>query len=222
MLYLVPTPVGNLGDITLRALDVLKNVDGILAEDTRVTGRLLKHYGVQTTMQPFHQNNEHQRLEQVCSQLQGGKTLALVTDAGTPGISDPGFLLVRECVRKGIAVQCLPGATALIPAVVSSGLPAERFLFEGFLPHKKGRQTRLKELAAMPFTVVLYESPHRLLRTLAELADHCGPERLAAVSRELSKLYEETRRGTLAELRQHFEHNEPRGEFVIVLSGTPA
>ncbi|MSQ79635.1 MAG: 16S rRNA (cytidine(1402)-2'-O)-methyltransferase [Flavobacteriaceae bacterium] len=218
-LYLVPTPIGNLEDITLRALRVLKEVDGILAEDTRVTGKLLKHFEVSTPMSPFHQNNEHSKLEYVCGQMEAGKTLALVTDAGTPGISDPGFLLVRECIRKNIPVECLPGATAFVPALVNSGLPSDRFLFEGFLPHKKGRQTRLKELALEEKTIILYESPHRIIKTLKELAEYFGGERQASISRELSKLFEETVRGTLSDLVEHFTKYEPRGEFVLILAG---
>ncbi len=218
-LYLVPTPIGNLEDITLRALRVLKEVDGILAEDTRVTGKLLKHYEVGTPMHRFHQNNEHSKLEYVCSQMEAGKTFALVTDAGTPGISDPGFLLVRECIRKNIPVECLPGATAFVPAIVNSGLPSDRFLFEGFLPHKKGRQTRLKELALEKKTIILYESPHRIIKTLKELAEYFGGDRPASISRELSKLFEETARGSLTELFEHFTKHEPRGEFVLIVGG---
>jgi 16S rRNA (cytidine1402-2'-O)-methyltransferase len=217
-IFLVPTPIGNLGDITLRAIEVLKSVDLILAEDTRHTGKLLKHYNIQTPMSSFHQHNEHGKVKDVIARLKGGESLALVTDSGTPSISDPGFLLVRECVREGIRVECLPGATALVPALVLSGFPTDHFCFEGFLPVKKGRVTRLKDLASEPRTIVLYESPHRLIKTLRELALNLGIHRQAVVCRELTKIHEEVVRGTLEELVTHFEKTEPRGEIVIVVS----
>lgn len=218
-LYVVPTPVGNLEDITLRALRVLKEVDLVLAEDTRTSGILLKHFDIRKPLQAHHKFNEHKTLESVISKIRGGLTVALVSDAGTPAISDPGFLLVRECVRNGIEVQCLPGATAFVPALVDSGLPNDRFCFEGFLPQKKGRQTRLKTLAEEGRTMVFYESPYRLVKTLTQLAEVCGAERQAAVAREISKVHEETVRGTLAELAEHFTREEPRGEIVIVVEG---
>ena len=209
-LYVVPTPVGNLEDMTFRAIKVLKEVDLILAEDTRTSGILLKHFEI---------NNEHKTVESVVNRIKAGETVALISDAGTPGISDPGFLVVRECVRNGIEVQCLPGATAFVPALVASGLPNEKFCFEGFLPQKKGRQTRLKALAEEHRTMVFYESPHRLLKTLTQFAEYFGTGRQATVSREISKLHEETVRGSLAELIEHFTATEPRGEIVIVLAG---
>lgn len=218
-LVIVPTPIGNLGDITLRALETLKTVDAILAEDTRTTGNLLKHFDIQKPLTAHHLNNEHKTLERVVDRLKSGETLALCSDAGTPAISDPGFLLVRECLKEGIEVECLPGATALIPALVNSGLPADRFVFEGFLPHKKGRQTRLKLLAEEPRTVILYESPHRLVKCLEQLAEHFGSDRPASVSRELSKLHEENARGTLGELTVHFMERNVKGECVIVVGG---
>ena len=219
MLYLVPTPVGNLEDITLRALRILGEVELIMAEDTRTTKRLLSHYDIGTPLRSFHAHNEHAATPRVIEQLQAGATYALVSDAGTPGISDPGFLLVRACVAAGIKVECLPGATALIPALVGSGLPCDSFYFEGFLPHKKGRQTRLKYLATLPHTFALYESPHRLVKCLGQLIDHCGADRPVAVVRELTKLHEEYRRGTLAEVLAHYESNSPKGEIVIVVGG---
>lgn len=219
MLTLVPTPIGNLEDITLRAIRVLKEADGILAEDTRVSGKLLSHLGISKPMQSFHAANEHKVVERITEQLKSGANLALVTDAGTPGISDPGFLLVRACIREGIAVECLPGPTAFVPALVLSGLPSDRFCFEGFLPHKKGRQTKLKTLAEEERTIILYESTHRLLKTLEQMAEHFGPERPASVSRELTKMFEETQRGTLHELHNHFSHSITKGEFVIVVAG---
>ncbi|OWY21389.1 16S rRNA (cytidine(1402)-2'-O)-methyltransferase [Sphingobacteriales bacterium UPWRP_1] len=218
-LYLVPTPIGNLEDITLRALRILKEVALILAEDTRNSGKLLQHYQIKTTLQAYHAHNEHSATAKVIAHLKQGNTAALVTDAGTPGISDPGFLLVRECLKEGIAVECLPGATAFVPALVNSGLPCDRFCFEGFLPHQKGRQTRLKALAEEPRTMVLYESPHRLLKTLQQLAEYLGAERPASVSRELTKLFEENARGTLAQLIAHFGSKTIKGEMVIVVGG---
>lgn len=218
-LYVVPTPVGNLDDMTFRAIQVLKEADLVLAEDTRTSGILLKHFEIKKPMQSHHKFNEHKTVESVINRLKAGETVALVSDAGTPGISDPGFLVVRECVRNGIEVQCLPGATAFVPALVSSGLPCDRFCFEGFLPQKKGRQTRLKALAGETRTMVFYESPHRLVKALAQFAEFFGADRQAAVAREISKVYEETVRGTLAELVEHFTTNEPRGEIVILVSG---
>ena len=219
MLYLVPTPIGNLKDITLRALEVLKQVDLILAEDTRTTSKLLNHYQVSTPLTPYHQHNEHKVLSHLVSQLQAGKTMAVVTDAGTPGISDPAFLLVRECVKEGIKVESLPGATAFVPALVNSGLPCNRFVFEGFLPLKKGRQTLLKKLAEEERTIILYESPMRLVKTLEELAQYLGTDRPCSVSRELTKMYEENKRGTLQEVADHFKSKTVKGEIVIVIQG---
>lgn len=219
MLYIVPTPIGNLQDITLRALEILKKVDLILAEDTRTSSRLLNHYGIQKPVTPFHQHNEHQVLQHLISQLDQGKTMALVTDAGTPAISDPGFLLVRECIRAGIKVECLPGATAFVPALVNSGLPADRFCFEGFLPIKKGRHTMLTKLATEERTIILYESPVRLVKTLADLIQYLGAERKCSVSRELTKIYEENARGTLQEVYEHFKSKNVKGEIVIVIAG---
>ncbi|WP_088339890.1 16S rRNA (cytidine(1402)-2'-O)-methyltransferase [Robiginitalea sediminis] len=218
-LYLVPTPIGNLSDITLRALEVLREADVILAEDTRTSGKLLKHYQVGTPMRSFHMHNEHKVVDQVVGELAAGATLALISDAGTPGISDPGFLLVRECLKSGVAVECLPGATALIPALVNSGLPSDRFVFEGFLPVKKGRKTRLDQLAGETRTMVFYESPHKLLKTLEHFIEVFGPERQVSVSRELTKLYEETIRGSLEEVLKHFKGRAPKGELVVVLAG---
>lgn len=218
-LYVVPTPIGNLEDMTFRAIRILKEADMVLAEDTRTSGILLKHFEIKNAMQSHHKFNEHQTVESIVRRIQGGETVALVSDAGTPGISDPGFLVVRECVRNGIEVQCLPGATAFVPALVASGLPCDRFCFEGFLPQKKGRQTRLKLLATETRTMVFYESPYRLVKTLGQFAEVFGGERQASVSRELSKVHEETVRGTLAELSAHFIANEPRGEIVIVVAG---
>ena len=218
-LFIVPTPIGNLEDMTFRAVRILKEVDLILAEDTRTTGILLKHYQIENRLQSHHTFNEHQHVEKIVSRIKAGETIALVSDAGTPGISDPGFLLVRECVRQNVAVECLPGATAFIPALVVSGLPNERFCFEGFLPLKKGRRTRLQSLSAEERSIVLYESPHRLLKTLAQLAETFGGERYVSVSREISKHFEETCRGTLDEILSYFSENKPRGEFVIVVAG---
>lgn len=218
-LTLVPTPIGNLEDITLRALRVLREADVILAEDTRQSTKLLRHYDIAVPMQAFHQHNEHRAVARIITELQGGKRIAMVTDAGTPGISDPGFLLVRACAEAGVAVETLPGPTAFVPALVNSGLPCDKFHYEGFLPQKKGRQTRLHYLAALPVTFVLYESPHRVVRCLGELATACGEGRRAAVVREISKLHEETVRGTLGQLVEHFAKHEPRGEFVVVVEG---
>jgi len=220
ILYIVPTPVGNMEDMTLRAIRILKEADVILAEDTRTSGILLKHFDIQHgTMLAHHKFNEHQTVEPLVRRLQAGENVALVSDAGTPGISDPGFLLARECAKAGIEVQCLPGATACIPALVNSGLPCDRFCFEGFLPQKKGRQTRINALAEETRTMVFYESPYRVLKTLTQLAEAFGDDRQASVSREISKVHEETLRGTLAELITHFTETEPRGEFVIVVAG---
>lgn len=218
-LTLVPTPIGNLEDITLRSVRALQEADAIVAEDTRVTGQLLKHLGISKPLLSFHINNEHRSVENLIGRMERGERLAMVSDAGTPAISDPGFLLVRAAVQQGISVECLPGATAFVPALVVSGLPCDRFTFEGFLPPKKGRQTRLRELALEPRTLVLYESPHRILRSLGDLIEHFTAERQVSVSREISKLHEETVRGTLAEVLAHFEGHAPRGEFVIVLAG---
>ena len=219
MLYLVPTPIGNLSDITLRAIEILKEVDFILAEDTRKSGILLKHLEISKPLHAFHQHNEHKVLDKVIDRLKSGERAALVSDAGTPGISDPGFLMVRECVREEIEIICLPGPTAFIPALVCSGLPCDRFVFEGFLPHKKGRQTRLKALADESRTMVFYESPHRILKTLAQFAEYFGEDRSASVSREISKMYEETIRGPIADIIHHFTENPIKGEFVIVVGG---
>lgn len=219
MLYVVPTPVGNLEDMTFRAIRVLKEADLILAEDTRTSGNLLKHFEIKNAMISHHKFNEHQTVENIVNRIKAGETVAVISDAGTPGISDPGFLVARECVRNGIEVQCLPGATAFVPALVASGLPCDRFCFEGFLPQKKGRQTRLKLLADERRTIVFYESPHRLLKTLIQLKEYFGQERQASVCREISKLHEESVRGSLQELVEHFTATEPRGEIVIVLAG---
>lgn len=219
MLYLVPTPIGNLEDITLRAIRVLGEVDVILAEDTRTSNVLLKHYYISTELKPFHSFNEHKVVDHWVSQLANGLRVALITDAGTPGISDPGFLLVRACRNNNIPVSCLPGAVAFVPALAASGLPSDAFYFEGFLPHKKGRQTALKRLAALDSTFILYESPHRLLRCLEELAEHCGQERNASVAREISKKFEEQITSSLASLILHFQSHAPKGEFVIVVEG---
>lgn len=218
-LYIVPTPVGNLEDMTFRAIRILKEADLILAEDTRTSGILLKHFEIKNALQSHHKFNEHKTVESVVTRIKAGETVALISDAGTPGISDPGFLVVRECVRNGIEVQCLPGATAFVPAIVASGLPDERFCFEGFLPQKKGRMTRLQALASEHRTMIFYESPYRLVKTLTQLADCLGAERQASVSREISKVHEETVRGTLTELAEHFTAHEPRGEIVIVVAG---
>ena len=216
---IVPTTVGNLEDITLRAIRDLKEADLILAEDTRTTGFLLKHFEIQNKMLSHHKFNEHKSVDQLASRIRGGENIALVSDAGTPAISDPGFMLVRACVEQGVDVECLPGATAFVPALVNSGLPCDKFCFEGFLPQKKGRQTRLKELAVEPRTIIFYESPFRLVKTLTQLSEFMGAERKVSVSREISKLHEETVRGTLSEVISHFSMNEPKGEIVIVLAG---
>jgi 16S rRNA (cytidine1402-2'-O)-methyltransferase len=221
-LMLIPTPIGNLKDITLRVLDVLTEVDLILAEDTRTSHKLMSHYGITTPMQSFHMHNEHKVVAKYVGELQHGKTLALVSDAGTPGISDPGYLLVREAIKGGIAVEALPGPTAFLPALLASGLPCEKFIFEGFLPHKKGRQTRLKLLAEETRTMIFYESVHRLEKTLTEMAQYFGPDRPASYSREITKKFEETARGTLAELIEHVKTTSPKGEFVVVVGGLPA
>lgn len=218
-LFLVPTPIGNLGDITLRGLEVLKSVNVILAEDTRTSGTLLKHYEISKPLQSFHIFNEHKTLAGLIQRMQGGETMALITDAGTPGISDPGFLLVRESLKSGLKVESLPGATALIPALVNSGFPTDRFVFEGFLPHKKGRQTALKRLAEEERTIILYESPHRLVKTLEQMVEFFGEDRLVSVSRELTKLYEETFTGSLLEVTTHFKSKEVKGEIVLVIDG---
>ena len=220
MLYILPTPIGNLEDITFRALRILKEVEVILAEDTRTSGKLLKHYAIDTRLSAYHAHNEHKFLERILEQLKDGKKIALISDAGTPAISDPGFLLVRECVRENIKVECLPGATAFVPALVNSGLPCNRFTFEGFLPQKKGRKTWLESLKEETRTMIFYESPYRLLKTLKQFAEYFGAERMASVSRELSKMHEENVQGTLAELVIHFsEKASIKGEIVIVLQG---
>ncbi len=220
MLYIVPTPIGNLQDITLRALEVLKSVELILAEDTRTSSKLLNHYQVNKPVSAYHQHNEHQVLQHLVWQLLEGKTMAVITDAGTPGISDPAFLLVRECIKNNIRVECLPGATAFVPALVNSGIPASRFCFEGFLPLKKGRQTLLKKLATEERTMLFYESPVRLLKTLTDFIEYFGPGRMCCVSRELSKMFEENARGTLREVCDHFKQKDVKGEIVITVAGT--
>lgn len=219
MLFLVPTPIGNLKDITLRALEVLKEVDLILAEDTRTTSHLLNHYNITKPLSPYHQHNEHKVLQHLVNQLLEGKKMAVVTDAGTPGISDPAFLLVRECIKVGIPVECLPGATAFVPALVNSGIPANRFCFEGFLPLKKGKQTLLKQLAEEEKTMIFYESPMRLVKTLEEFITYFGEDRLCSVSRELTKLFEENKRGTLREVCDYFKEKPVKGEIVIIVGG---
>jgi 16S rRNA (cytidine1402-2'-O)-methyltransferase len=219
MLYLVPTPLGNLKDMTLRGIEVLQTVDVILCEDTRTSSKLLQHYQIQKPLSPYHQHNEHKIVAHLIDQLKAGKTFALITDAGTPAISDPAFLLVRECVKEGIKVECLPGATAFVPALVNSGIPTNRFVFEGFLPLKKGRQTLLKQLAVEPRTIILYESPMRLVKTLKELATYFGADRLASVSRELTKMFEENKQGSLQDLAAYFESKTVKGEIVIVVAG---
>lgn len=219
-LYLVPTPIGNLEDITLRALRVLREeVDVILAEDTRTSGNLLRHYEISKPMQAFHLNNEHVVVERIAERIANGERMALVTDAGTPAISDPGFMLVRECIRRGVEVECLPGATAFVPALVNSGLAADHFIFEGFLPHKKGRQTKIKQIVENEYTTILYESPFRLVKTLEQLAEAASPDRKVSVARELTKIHEENVRGTLDEVIRYFKQKEVKGEIVIVLEG---
>ena len=219
MLYIVPSPIGNLQDITLRALDLLKKVDLILAEDTRTSLKLLNHYQIIKPLSPYHQHNEHKVVHHLTDQLLQGKTMALLTDAGTPGISDPAFLLVRECIKVGIRVECLPGATAFVPALVNSGLPVNRFAFEGFLPIKKGRQTLLKKLAEEERAIIFYESPLRLVKTLEEFISFFGSGRLCSVSRELTKIYEENKRGTLTEVAEYFKQKPVKGEIVIIVQG---
>ena len=219
MLYLVPTPIGNLKDITLRAIEILKEVDLILAEDTRTTSHLLNHYQITKQLTPYHQHNEHQVLQHLVSQLLEGKKMAIVTDAGTPGISDPAFLLVRECIKVGVKVESLPGATAFVPALVNSGIPTNRFCFEGFLPQKKGRQTMLKKLEDEERTMIFYESPNRLVKTLEEFITYFGEDRQCSVSRELSKMFEENKRGTLREVSDHFKEKTVKGEIVIIVAG---
>jgi 16S rRNA (cytidine1402-2'-O)-methyltransferase len=219
MLYLVPTPLGNLKDMTFRSVEVLQLVDVILCEDTRTSSKLLQHYQIQKPLSPYHQHNEHKIVGHLIDQLKAGKTFALITDAGTPGISDPAFLLVRDCIKEGIRVECLPGATAFVPALVNSGIPTNRFVFEGFLPLKKGRQTLLKQLAVEPRTIILYESPMRLVKTLKELATYFGADRLASVSRELTKMFEENKQGSLHDLAVYFESKTVKGEIVIVVAG---
>ncbi len=221
-LYIVPTPIGNMEDMTYRAIRVLGEVDLVLAEDTRQTGKLLKHYGIDTPMKAYHQNNEHQLTDKMVGELkQKKKTFALVSDAGMPGISDPGFMIIRQCQQDQIPVTCLPGATAFAPALVQSGLPSDRFVFEGFLPHKKGRQKRIKALAEEWRTIILYLSPYRVLKTLAELQEACGKDRKASISREMTKVHEETVQGTLVELEAYFQSKTIKGEFVIVIEGKP-
>ena len=218
-LYIVPTPIGNLEDITLRAIRILKEVDLILAEDTRKSGILLKHLNITKKMFAHHQHNEHKTAEMIAERISGGESIALITDAGTPAISDPGFLLVRECIKKGIEIECLPGATAFVPALVNSGLPSDSFCFEGFLPQKKGRQTKIKSLLEEERTMIFYESPHRLIKALEQFIEFFGAERKASVSRELTKMFEETKRGTLQEILDYFKDKNIKGEIVIVLEG---
>ncbi|MFD0863233.1 16S rRNA (cytidine(1402)-2'-O)-methyltransferase [Sungkyunkwania multivorans] len=218
-LYIVPTPIGNLEDMTFRAINVLKEVDLILAEDTRTSGKLMRHFDIGTPMQSHHMHNEHKTVEGLVRRLMHGETIALISDAGTPAISDPGFLLTRACIEQGVDVECLPGATAFVPALVNSGLPNDKFVFEGFLPVKKGRQTRLKLLAEETRTMIFYESPHKLLKTLAHFTEYFGEERQLSVSREISKLHEETIRGTAKEVLRHYEAKPPKGEIVIVVTG---
>lgn len=220
-LFLVPTPIGNLNDMTFRAIQTLNEVDLILAEDTRTSGKLLKHFDISTQMQSYHMHNEHKMLDRFINRLKSGETIALISDAGTPAISDPGFLLTRACIQNDITIECLPGATAFVPALVNSGLPNDKFIFEGFLPVKKGRQTRLTFLAEETRTMIFYESPHKLLKTLNHFAEYFGEERAISVSRELTKLYEETIRGSVKELIVHFENKAPKGEFVVIVSGKP-
>ena len=218
-LYIVPTPIGNLDDITLRAINVLKEVDLILAEDTRTSGKLLKHFEIGTQMQSHHMHNEHKMVDRIVERLKSGESIALISDAGTPAISDPGFLLTRACIQNNIEVDCLPGATAFVPALVNSGLPNDKFVFEGFLPIKKGRQTRLELLSEETRTMIFYESPHKLIKTLTQFAEYFGKDRQISVSRELTKMYEETVRGTITEVIEYFTTKPPKGEFVIVVAG---
>lgn len=218
-LYLIPTPIGNLEDITLRALRILKEVNIVLAEDTRTSRKLFSHYDIDTNLAPFHMHNEHKVLQKWIDRIKLGETIALVSDAGTPAISDPGFLLVRECVKNDIEVDCLPGATAFVPALVNSGLPSDKFVFEGFLPVKKGRQTRLKLLSEEERTIVFYESPHRIVKTLSLFSEYFGKDRKVSVSREISKMFEETKRGSAKEVMEYFEQKKPKGEFVIIVEG---
>ena len=218
-LYLIPTPIGNLEDITLRALRVLKEVNIVLAEDTRTSRKLFSHYDIDANLAPFHMHNEHKVLQKWIDRIKSGETIALVSDAGTPAISDPGFLLVRECVKNDIDVDCLPGATAFVPALVNSGIPSDKFVFEGFLPVKKGRQTRLILLAEEERTMIFYESPHRIIKTLSQFMEYFGEERFVSVSREISKMFEETKRGTMKEVREYFEEKKPKGEFVVIVAG---
>lgn len=218
-LYLIPTPIGNLEDITLRALRILKEVNIVLAEDTRTSRKLFSHYDIDTNLAPFHMHNEHKVLQKWIDRIKSGETIALVSDAGTPAISDPGFLLVRECVKNDIEVDCLPGATAFVPALVNSGLPSDKFVFEGFLPVKKGRQTRLKLLSEEERTIVFYESPHRIVKTLSLFCEYFGEDRKVSVSREISKMFEETKRGSAKEVMEYFDQKIPKGEFVIIVEG---
>lgn len=218
-LYLIPTPIGNLEDITLRALRILKEVNIVLAEDTRTSRKLFSHYDIDTNIAPYHMHNEHKVLQKWIDRIKSGKTIALVSDAGTPAISDPGFLLVRECVKNDIEVDCLPGATAFVPALVNSGIPSDKFVFEGFLPVKKGRQRRLKLLSEEERTIVFYESPHRIVKTLSLFCEFFGEDRKVSVSREISKMFEETKRGSAKEVMEYFEQKKPKGEFVIILEG---
>ncbi|HMU98066.1 MAG TPA: 16S rRNA (cytidine(1402)-2'-O)-methyltransferase [Chitinophagales bacterium] len=218
-LYLVPTPIGNLEDITLRALKVLEQADVVLAEDTRTSGVLCKHFNISTPLQAYHKDNEHKVVQNIIYQIQSGKKVALISDAGTPGISDPGFLLVRTCLENNIEVECLPGATAFVPALVNSGFPCDKFVFEGFLPHQKGRQKRLLALVNEHRTIIFYESPYRILKLLKELTEHFGAERSVSISRELTKKFEETYRGSVASALEHFEAKAPKGEFVVVVKG---
>ncbi len=219
MLYLVPTPLGNLKDITLRSLEVLNSVELILCEDTRTSSKLLQHYNIQKPLSPYHQHNEHKIVAHLADQLEAGKIIALITDAGTPGISDPAFLLVRECIKRNIRVECLPGAAAFVPALVNSGLPTNRFVFEGFIPIKKGRQTLLKQLATEERTMIFYESPMRLVKTLEDMAQYFGEDRNCSVARELTKLFEENKRGTLREVADYFKAKSVKGEIVLVVAG---
>ncbi|MCF6350032.1 MAG: 16S rRNA (cytidine(1402)-2'-O)-methyltransferase [Flavobacteriaceae bacterium] len=218
-LYLVPTPIGNLEDITFRAIKILKKVTVILAEDTRISGKLLKHYAIETPMQSHHMHNEHKKIAGIINSLKSGETFALISDAGTPAISDPGFLLTRACIQNNIEIECLPGATAFVPALVNSGLPNDKFVFEGFLPPKKGRQTKLNFLAEEKRTLIFYESPYKLVKTLSQFATYFGVKRQVSVSREITKLYEETIRGTIIEVLEHYTNNPPKGEIVIVVAG---